>query len=139
MPPLSQARSFSDVGSFAEAAVALTLASLAVRLLPFRWLVRTMGRQDPVRRDVFSDTRSVRRAVQRASRRLPWPTVCIQQGLAAHWMLRRRGMPARLHYGIRNGVERLSAHVWVTVEGAAVVGEEDDDPHTPVVIFPVLG
>jgi hypothetical protein len=133
----SQARLMGEVGAFAEAAMALTLASLAVRLLPFRWLVRTMGRRDPVRRGAFRDTGSVRRAVHRASRRLPWRTVCIQQGLAAHWMLRRRGMPAKLHYGIRNGVERLSAHVWVTVEGAAVVGEEHEDPHAPVVCFPV--
>ena len=120
---------------FAEAAATLTLASIAVRSWPFRWIVRSArlgggSGGDP-------DPEAVGRAVRRASRRMPWRTVCFQEGLAAHWMLRRRGAPSRLHYGLRSK-ERLSAHVWVTLDGHPVIGEEYADPHACVAAFPRL-
>lgn len=123
-----------EVALFAEAAAALTLASIAVRLWPFRWIVRSAGFGGG---EVPVDPATIGLAVGRASRRLPWRTVCFQQGLAAHWMLRRRGAPSRLHYGLRSE-EGLSAHVWVTLEGHPVVGEEDSDPHACVATFPPL-
>jgi len=73
----------------------------------------------------------------RASRRLPWHTVCFHEGLAAHWMLRRRGLPSRLHYGIRQQGDRLTAHVWVDVAGSAVIGEEKPGTaHSRVAVYP---
>ncbi len=123
-----------ELALFAEAAAALSLASLAVRFWPFPWLTRSAGLGGQGRRAV--DVRPVGLAVQRAARRLPWRTVCFQQGLAAQWMLRRRGAPARLHYGVRNDADRLSAHVWVTLDGQPVIGAERDGPHSCVASFP---
>ena len=128
-------RNLGELALFAEAGVALTGASLAVRMLPFRWIARSAGLGAAARGSV-TDPAAVARAVDRASRRLPWRTVCFQEGLAAHWMLRRRGAPARLHYGIRSETERLSAHVWVTLHGRPVIGEEADEPHSCVATFP---
>ena len=68
--------------------------------------------------------------------RLPWTIVCFPAGLAAHWMLRRRGALSQVHYGIRTTEAGLSAHVWVTLAGETIVGEEQDDPHTCVAVFP---
>jgi len=122
-----------------EAVVLLALASLAIRLLPFRWLVRLMGRTDPSLSRSWSDPLDVRRAVERGSRRLPWRTLCFQEGLTAHWMLRRRGLPSRLHYGIRQQAGSLTAHVWVDVKGLAVIGEEEPvSAHAPVAVYPSL-
>jgi len=123
-----------EVALFAEAGVALALASIAVRLWPFRWIVRSAGLGGG-RGNV--DPAPIGLAIGRASRRLPWRVVCFQQGLAAHWMLRRRGARSRLHYGLRSE-ERLSAHVWVTLDGQPVIGEEESDPHACVAIFPPL-
>lgn len=127
-----------DVAVAAEAAVALTVAAVAIRLLPFRTLVRTMGRFQPAggTRDGQEAAAHVRLAIDRASRRLPWRLVCFQRGLAAHWMLRRRGLPSKLHYGLRQGDDALSAHVWVTLGETAVIGEESDHQHVPVATFP---
>lgn len=129
-----------EIARFAEAACALALAWAAIRLLPFRILMRTTAfGPDPIEP---SDARSrtvamaVRQAVKRAARRLPWTIVCFPEGLAAHWMLRRRSMPSQLHYGLRPSTEKLSAHVWVTLAGEVIVGEEADDPHHCVAIFP---
>ena len=68
--------------------------------------------------------------------RLPWTIVCFPAGLAAHWMLRRRGALSQVHYGIRTTEAGLCAHVWVTLAGEIIVGEEQDDPHTCVAVFP---
>lgn len=44
---------------------------------------------------------------------VPWRTVCLRKGLALQWMLRRRGIDARLHYGIgKDDVGALCAHLW---------------------------
>lgn len=127
-----------DLVRFAEATAALIAASAAIKLLPFRVLVRTMGvggRRGGLvtKRDAVAE---LRRGVERASRRLPWRTLCFQQGLALHWLLRRRGARSRLHYGLRRGADRLSAHVWVSLDGEILIGEEAEDPHVCVATFP---
>lgn len=129
-----------EVAWFVEAACALAMAWAAIRLLPFRMVMRTtrFGTVTTERSDdrCRAVTVEVRQAIQRAARRLPWTIVCFPEGLAAHWMLRRRGMPSQLHYGLRPSIEKLSAHVWVTLAGDVVVGEEADDAHHCVAIFP---
>jgi hypothetical protein len=75
-------------------------------------------------------------AVDRASRFIPWRIVCFPEGLAAHWMLRRRGVPSFVHYGLRNAKPGLTAHVWVSVDGQIVTGEETTDMHSCVAVFP---
>ena len=55
---------------------------------------------------------------------MPFRAVCLQQALACQIMLRRRGVEARLHYGVAIG-ERLEAHVWVSVGNRIVIGEEE--------------
>ena len=134
--------SFREFGQFAEAACALTVAWLAIRILPFRRLMQTtqIGRA-PVERSLAERNDvavAVRRAVKRAARRLPWPIVCFPEAMAAHWMLRRRGADSRLHYGLRSSDEKLSAHVWVTLGGEIVIGEERDNAHRCVAVFPPI-
>ena len=136
---LHQARG-RELADFAEALCALTAASAAIRLLPFRTVVRTMnhGLGQPPRpaTEYARLAGDVRQAVKRASTRLPWTIVCFPEGLAAHWMLRRRGAPSRVHYGLRPSDTKLSAHVWVTLGEMVVVGEETTDFHTCVAVFP---
>ena len=130
-------RRWKEVAEAIEAAAALTLAALAIALLPFRAVVRLMGRRIQGASSGSGEAVGrVRLAIRRARRRLPWRIVCFHEGLAAHWMLRRRGHPSVVHYGLRQSHARLSAHVWVTVDGAMVIGEEESDPHVCVAVFP---
>lgn len=123
---------------FAEALVALVAASAAIKLLPFRAVVRTMsyGGGGSGHGSADQQVIEVQRAVKRAAARLPWTIVCFPEGLAVHWMLRRRGAPSQVHYGLRQSQSALTAHVWVTLAGAVVVGEEIDDRHICVAVFP---
>lgn len=76
------------------------------------------------------------RAVELVARRSPVRAMCIEMGIAAQWMLRRRGVDAYLHYGIRQEPEELKAHVWVTVEGKGVLGSREADGFALVGTFP---
>jgi hypothetical protein len=123
----------------AEALPALVLASLAVRLVPFRRLAVLASR--PVRREgAAADPaflRKMRWAVEAWGRRVPWRAVCFQKGLALHWMLRRRGVASVLHYGVAMEADRgLRAHVWVSVDGRDVIGGEEAVGFARVASFP---
>lgn len=99
----------------------LTAASASVALLPFRKAIR-FGCVRPGRVSLAVD--DCIWAVETAARRLPWRTMCIEQGLAAQRMLRRAGIDAVLHYGARQGGE-LESHVWVSVGGQPVLGADE--------------
>ena len=76
-------------------------------------------------------------AVEAAARRVPWRTVCFQKGLALHWMLRRRGVDARLHYGIgHDETGELEAHVWVAAGGTVLIGGLEAPRFNLVATFP---
>lgn len=114
-----------------EAVWALVLARLAIRLVPFRRIVRFAT---DIRRDATAlvdweeFTQLAAWAVNASALRLPWNPVCFDRGLALHVLLRRRGIPSVLNYGVqREATGKLAAHVWVTVGDKAVIGGEVAD------------
>jgi hypothetical protein len=121
-----------------ESAIALCASSLAVKVLPFRWAIRVSARSGSSTAFVPQETvPDVRWAIDTATRHLPWTPVCIQRGLAAQWMLRRRGIDARLHYGLTtDDQEALRAHVWVDACGQTLVGAEEAGDYVRVATFP---
>lgn len=119
-----------------RAMVFLVIASAAVAWLPFRKAIR-MGSTGLKRRSAATPE-DVVWAVEAASRRVPWRTVCLQKGLAAQHMLRSAGFDAILHYGARHEPEHrdLEAHVWVTIDNRVVIGGEEAGGFTRVATFP---
>jgi hypothetical protein len=120
-----------------EASAWLVLARLAVALLPFRLIVRCLGvtqvtagdlqatpGEAPAADDVLL-TEAVRWAVDRSARHLPFKAVCLPQAIAAMAMLQRRGIPSRIHFGLRRCVDsdrRLEAHAWLDAGGVEITG-----------------
>ena len=128
----------SDRRLLAEALGMLVVASLAIALLPFRRsiLFGARRRRGPMSGDSSAAGR-IGWAIGRAATALPWSARCFPQGIAAQRMLRRRGIEARLHYGIgRAPDEALAAHVWVTADDAVVVGGQTDMVFEPVAAYP---
>ena len=126
----------APVALLAEAGLAMLGASLAVRLLPFDRLARMLERATPAERLADPVTAYwIRRSVAAWGRRLPWRAKCFEQGLAAVWMLRRRGLGYSLHYGAANKDETVAAHVWVTSGEQDVVGYENRDEFAPLARF----
>jgi hypothetical protein len=122
-----------------EAVAVLTVAAACVALLPFRVLAKSAAR--PPRGEIATiagaqTVTMVRNAIMRSARRMPFRAKCFEQGLAAVWMLRRRGVATTLHYGMAMREDKLVAHVWVTVADRGVVGCENSHEFRELVRFP---
>jgi hypothetical protein len=118
-----------------EAAVMLVLAQIAVRFVPparlFAWANRPPRR---IRRFAADETTWVSWAVESVAR-ASMSVLCLPRALAAHAMLRRRGIASRLCLGVaRNGAE-LVAHAWVEIGKDKIVGGADADGFTRLAEF----
>ena len=112
-----------------EATLWLAVAGLGIAVLPFRQIGRLAAR--PIRRPELpqqarqKEVKRIRWAIIATARRVPWRAMCFQQGLAAQFMLRRRGIPSVLYYGAaQDDRSGLSTHVWVRDGDLEVVGGE---------------
>ena len=120
-----------------EAIVALSAASAAVRLLPFKRAVR-LGSRTLAAPEGAASTGEASWAIETAARNVPWRAMCIQKGIALQWMLRRRGIDAMLHYGVgRDDAGELEAHVWVAAGDRVVIGGDEAPRFRVVATFPL--
>lgn len=117
----------ADRRALAEAFATLVIVSASVRLLPFRAIADATARpvRAPAPQDPAATIALVAWAVRVVARRARFRAVCIEQGVAAQAMLRRRGVAATLHYGVAKDGDGLSAHVWVRAGMCDVVGCEE--------------
>jgi hypothetical protein len=119
-----------------EAAVMLILARLAVRIVPparlFAWANRPPRH---IRRFAADEARWVSWAVEDMAAR-PWMNaLCLPRALAAHAMLRRRGIASRLCLGVTRDAGELAAHAWVEIGEDKVVGGNEAGGFTRLAEF----
>jgi hypothetical protein len=106
-----------------EAAVMLIVARLAVRVVPpariFAWANRPPRR---IRRFATDEASWIAWAVETVGAK-PWMgALCLPRALAAHAMLRRRGIASRLCLGVARDGGKLAAHAWVEIGDDKIVG-----------------
>jgi hypothetical protein len=119
-----------------EAAVMLVLARLAVRFLPparvFAWASRPPRRID---RFAVDEVGWISWAVEDLGAR-PWMNaLCLPRALAAHAMLRRRGIASRLCLGVLRAGDNLAAHAWLEIGKDKIVGGAEADGFTRLAEF----
>lgn len=125
-----------------EAACYLLIARVAFGLLPFPQALCLL-RIAPADSDAegsgagAAEAAAVGRAIVRVARHVPFRAVCLQQGFAALLMLRRRGLPARVHLGAARpaGSTTLAAHAWSYSGDVPVTGAEHAAGFAPVAVF----
>jgi len=117
-----------------EAIVWLALARAALVLFPFRMVAAHLGEvcspavaAERINQSICdsrqTDTaKAVGWAVRFMAARAPFRAVCLQQGVAAKMMLRRRGIQSALHFGVARNAAGLDAHAWLNIPGAKVTG-----------------
>ena len=117
----------------------LAMASFLISILSVKHL--SYFASLPVRKTILSAEtrlkmiRQTRWAVLTCARRLSW-AVCVQQGLAAHFMLRQRGVPSTMFYGAAlEQPDKLKAHAWVRADDIDVVGCDIANRYTVVMAF----
>jgi Transglutaminase-like superfamily len=108
-----------------EAAGALALASVALRLRGRRNAVRLLGSTaapaPAANAEDNARARRIGRVVARVARALPHEPTCLRQAIATRWMLRRRGIECEAHLGVVR-TDPFEAHAWVTVGDVVVQG-----------------
>ncbi len=128
-----------EAGLLAEATLCLAVARAATLVLPFRRLAASMSAARPPRslspKERAATISSVVQAIGRAARHMPFRAVCLQQAIAAQYMLRRRGIETSVQFGARFKGEELQAHAWVTDAGFIVIGETSA-PYGALAAFP---
>ena len=99
-----------------EATIMLALAKFAVRFVPadrlFSWADRPPRR---INRFAVGEVSRVMWAVERVSNNSWMNALCLPRALAAHAMLRRRGVASRLCLGVARDGKQLIAHAWVEI------------------------
>jgi Transglutaminase-like superfamily len=117
-----------------EAAVMLVAARLAVRLLApariFAWADRPPRR---IRRFAGDEAQWVCWAVEECGARMNM--LCLQRALAAHAMLRRRGIASRLCLGVARQGEAFAAHAWIEIGQDKVVGAGEAEGYTRLAAY----
>jgi Transglutaminase-like superfamily len=119
-----------------EAAVMLVLARLAVRFVSpariFAWADRPPRR---IRRFAVDEIGRVSWAVESLGAK-PWMNaLCLPRALAAHAMLRRRGIASRLCLGVARNDGALAAHAWVEIGKDKIVGATEAEAFTRLAEF----
>ena len=119
-----------------EAAVMLVMAKLAVRFVPparlFAW-----ANQPPrhLNRFAHDEASWVSWAVEHVGAR-PWMNaLCLSRALAAHAMLRRRGIASRLCLGVARENGAVAAHAWVEIGKEKIVGGAEAERFTRLAEF----
>ena len=127
-----------------EAFVLLTAFRISLLVFPFRRILRRISRSQPEtetdtstnpfkKPGVLETALNVRWAIESVSRNSPARFVCFPQSLAGFVMLRRRGIPSTIVYGVGHShVGNLIAHTWLIVGDRTVVGGEGSEQFEPI-------
>lgn len=129
--------SSADRGLLVEATLRLAVARLAL-LIPFRFVSPHLGAPMQETSDDGADRALLRRvswAIGAVSRRAPWRCRCLEQGIAAKMMLRRRRLPNTLYLGLARGERQLEAHAWLRSGTVYVTGGEGRERFSVVSTF----
>jgi hypothetical protein len=119
-----------------EAVVMLVLARLAVRFVsPARLFAWADQPPRSIRRFSGDDAKWIAWAVDTLSAQSGMNVACLPRALAAHAMLRRRGIVSRLCLGVAREDGALAAHAWVEIGASKLVGGADAERFTPLAHF----
>jgi hypothetical protein len=114
----------------------LIAARLAIRFFPparlFAWADRPPRHR---RRFATDEIRWVSWAIETPGA-WPWTqALCLPRALAAHAMLRRRGIASRLCLGVKRDGDALDAHAWVEIGDDRIVGGAEAADFTHLAAF----
>jgi hypothetical protein len=132
--------------ALARAAFLIWTIQIGLALLPFRHVLRAVGRlAKPAGSGPGSGAGSSQFdkdlavwSVEAASRRLLSRNPCLPKALAVLTLFRRAGIDAELRIGVaREGDDPMRAHAWVESEGEVVIG--GDVPIEEYTPLPALG
>jgi hypothetical protein len=119
-----------------EAAVSLTIARLALLLLPAKWVFAWAARPPrSVQRFRESEIEWVSWAIDRVGSSFFFGAICLPRALAAQRMIRRRGILSHLCLGVSRKNDTIIAHAWIEIGGEVIVGAAGKDDFIKIAEF----
>jgi hypothetical protein len=123
-----------------QAAILLTTLRIGLKVVSFAAVRRMLNRwasprsAGPTReRHRVAEPPDVIRAVEAASRALPWVGTCLTEALAAHVLMGRRGQKSDLRIGVtRKANGKFDAHAWLEQDGVILIGAAGHAGYTPM-------
>ncbi len=122
-----------------QAIVCLAIARLAVLLLSFGRVASWLGRHNletpsqPLPNP--QQALAVALAVQNSAKSVPWRSECLEQALAAKWMLRKLRISSTLYFGTFYNGYALEAHAWVRCGDLIVTGDRGHGQFTTTAMY----
>ena len=120
-----------------EAFVMFVFARFAVRMVApariFAWVDRPLQRTN---RFSGNEVGWINWAIDTIAAKSSRKNLCLPHALAAHAMLRRRGIASRLSLAVAREQE-LAGHAWIEVDDHTIVGDTGGDRFTRIAEFGV--
>jgi len=111
--------SLRDKLLLAEVVFFLILSELIIFFLPFRLIVKILGEKNvdsPSMLDYQRERMSylLSKFIKIGSKNIPWNSKCLAQAIAGKLMLRLRGLPGTVYFGVTNSkIKIMDAHAWL--------------------------
>lgn len=123
-----------------EAFIAFLLARLAVRIIAparlFAWVDRPLRRTNRFSAD---EVGWINWALDTIAAKSSGNNLCLPHALAAHAMLRRRGIASRLCLAVAREQQELAGHAWIEVDDHTIIGDTNGGRFTRIAEFGVPG
>ncbi|MDD5698340.1 MAG: lasso peptide biosynthesis B2 protein [Victivallaceae bacterium] len=119
-------------------AVCLLLFARLLLVLPYKYMKPFLGncREAPEKATDLRELHRISGCIRRVGNRLPWKCSCLVNALAAKIMLKKRGIPATIYFGMtRDDEMRLVAHAWVKSGDFLVTGKDNEREYKTVGYF----
>ncbi len=110
----------------------LSLSKACIKLFSFKTIFKYIGKKTdsigvaPSQNIDRSTLQGLHHYITKISKHLPWGAVCLDQAIAAKWMLDRRNISSVLYFGVmKDGDVKnfLKAHAWLMVGDYCVTGD----------------
>ncbi len=125
----------------AEAMLELCRARVML-LFPFAWIERALGTRmsatpTQVEPTDLTQLDPIAWAIRASAAHTPFRATCFVTAITAQRILRRRGIPAVLHLGVRKAgaSSELEAHAWVTAGDRILTGADECADYTVVAAY----
>jgi hypothetical protein len=124
---------------FCEAYIYMGFARFQVLTRPFKRIAKNLMTTGEPEIEPATDPvviRQVAWAIRTAAKFTPWKSNCLAQGLAAGRMLKRRGLPAVLFFGVaKDEAGKMIAHAWLRSGGFFVCGGDGSKRYAVTGVF----
>ena len=114
----------ADFVALIEACALAVAVEIALRVLPLATILRAQQRvgrrRNRVNVDAAARTTRLARFAAAPYRAFAPRGTCLRQSLVLGTLLRRRGLPARVCFGVDRRGTALTAHAWVAVDGVRI-------------------